>query len=294
MTESKTEKSAKRGGLAWEKARRVPFLSPYAKGLTDWPDAFSPKDLAALQYPAEAADPERIRAMRNRNALTASLTGLVEDGDIPAVTVNYIPPAPKVPAECLKVVLHDDPWMNVDTDWMDYRPPLPLPPSPQPIEFKAIGRKPFAAYLHGQGEEPSEHIRVWLGPDWPARDAGQQGNAISTEPSKDKRDKIREHLKRMASHAPGFDSDSMPGQKIDFHALLAILDADFLVEPDTFDGYLKKPDYLCKFARKGRAPDFYEALADRLGANSGKYLTALKKLEPKYEELKRKRRSGAA
>lgn len=162
MTESKTEKSAKRGGLAWEKARRVPFLSQYAKGLTDWPDAFSPKDLAALQYPAEGTDP-----MRNRKALTAILTRLVEDGDIPAVTVNYIPPAPRMPTGPM-VVLHDDPWMRLDVTPSSYQPLPEPPPPPKLVEFKAIGREPFAAWFHGQGEEPSEHIRAWL-PELPVK-----------------------------------------------------------------------------------------------------------------------------
>lgn len=153
-----------------------------------------------------------------------------------------------------------------------------------------------AAWLHAtmRGFEPPALVRAWLGTEWPVRDAGQQGKATTTEPSKDKRDKIREYLKRIASHTPGFDRDAMPGEKIDFHALLAMLDADFLAaEPDTFDGYLKKPSYLCKFSKKGRKSDFYEGLAKVLGGNSGKYRTALNRLEPKYEKVKRKRRSGA-
>ncbi len=117
----------------------------------------------------------------------------------------------------------------------------------------------------------------------------------AAEPSKAKRDKIRSFLKDMEIHKPTLDCFAMPGEVVEFHALLECLDADFLdVPPSTFDNYRRKPDYLCKFQKTGPHPGFYECVAKKMGVNSGKYRKALSKLKAVYQAAKDRQQSGAA
>lgn len=165
----------------------------------------------------------------------------------------------------------------------------PPPTKPHETRHYWFSRAVVAAWL-GNKEAPLL-VSLWLGDELQPEQAPES----AAEPSKAIRDQIRAYLKDMATHDPSFDCMKMPGEKVDFHALLACMDSDCLAaKPGTFDGYLKKPAYLCKFETAGRNPGFYEGMAEKMGVNSGKYRRALGKKEAEYEKAKAKRQSGPA
>ncbi len=93
-----------------------------------WPDAFTPKELAALQYPGDRPAQSRLIAM-----LAPRL-----EVDIPAVTV-----------------MRHSPVGIIDLD----RPnPEPWPKYPE----GAVERGPAARFLDDIGEEPSRYVMAWF------------------------------------------------------------------------------------------------------------------------------------
>lgn len=157
MTESKTESAARRGGLAWQKARRILGLGSRVNRLPDWPDALTPAELAALQYPREGTDPEKRKALSNQRAMVAALDASIQAGELGDTFT--------LQREIFKTQRGRFPGMEFAGQW------IPASSYSNTVcagikEFQALARNQFASWLDGQGEEPSEHIRAWLGPEW--------------------------------------------------------------------------------------------------------------------------------
>jgi hypothetical protein len=117
-----------------------------------WPDAFTPKELAALQYPGDRPAQGRLIAM-----LAPRL-----DVDIPAVTVMRYSPVG-----------------IIDLD----RPNLePWPEYPE----GAVERGPAAHFLDDIGEEPSRYVMAWFESEGAGMKRGNDTPAIRPKKSRPK------------------------------------------------------------------------------------------------------------
>jgi hypothetical protein len=253
---SENPQPPKRGGLAWQKARRVWGIGERVKELADWPDSFASKELAALQYPREGTDPEKRKALNNMRAMTAALDAAIQAGKLAAIekgcTVKQAPHASS-----------PDGWTFARRG--DESRPVYLPtPKFKTVHWHEVGRPAFAAWLRASGEEPSEHIRAWLG--W------KEAPEVAKIPGKveSKKAKIRAILAAIAALDPKFSTNSMPGTKADFFKLCQELDLDKefkTITQTTFNDYL--PD-LCKFCRGARPTDYYSSNAAQIGVKYNK------------------------
>ena len=68
--------------LAWQKARRALRNAYCPNNYTDWPDAFKPRELAALQYPISLSDPaaKKRDARDNRADIVERIQASVQSG----------------------------------------------------------------------------------------------------------------------------------------------------------------------------------------------------------------------
>lgn len=145
---------------AWEEARYLPGLED-AKHLESWPDAFTPSELAALQYP-DVADRSR------RNAMSASMRKAIEKGEIETITVDRIYTEKYQPSDAprghLKYLLFN---------------------RPKPFSTQGLIREAYAKWMAQEGfgvgneqERPSRFVLVWLGSKWvpvPSKDGRVTG-----------------------------------------------------------------------------------------------------------------------
>lgn len=274
MTETTT---AKHGGLAWQIARRLLPASSPARQLPDWPEAFSPEELAALQYPREGTDPEKRKAMSNRRALVAALRASIDAGELEAVPRQETRPVYGDPPR-------RDPFVYAypADDWTsEFRVrnfPEQVKVGEEIHDVQTIAHHPFAAWLQGESDAlaPSVHVLAWLDDEWqaapePETDAGKVGRAQA---------EIRAILENMRTHDPELSLDKdgrliLPGQYAGFHGLCIGIsrskhegkDPLFAVTTEHF-----KKDYckgLCTVLQKGppRADDrdYYLKLAGEMG-----------------------------
>lgn len=106
----------------------------------------------------------------------------------------------------------------------------------------------------------------------------------------------RQKLRTMFERINGLDPGSMPGQKIDFHALACAYDKDFQVSPATFSDYLDKPASLPKLCTFGqgaeRHPDYYRSICSQIGVTVANYDRAMKDLEKQKASAKAKKGDG--
>lgn len=155
--------------LAWHRARLVWGVTAYLRGLPDWPDAMTPDELAALQYPREGADYEKREARANQRAMAAALCEAIAAGQI-ETSMRL------VEKEQFDAATLFRPIPFASADWLE-RDASARPVVKQIEEVATIERKAFSAWLRmlgngfgdGDGEErPSGHILAWLGPEWAA------------------------------------------------------------------------------------------------------------------------------
>jgi hypothetical protein len=126
----------------WMKARDS-NISQIHKSSPEWPDSFIADDLTVLQFPANESD---------QRALKSCMLNAIKGGTLP--TARLTTTRGKLPS-----------WGNAATgEDLDLRAYLRgVTAALETIEVVAIGRPAFAAFLEGQGIEPSEHVRAWLG-----------------------------------------------------------------------------------------------------------------------------------
>lgn len=171
----------KRGGIAWQKARRL-----LRSALDDWPESFTPGELAVLQYPREGQDHEKRIALRNQRAMIDAIKASIEQGEVEAVTGTR-------EVSIWETVLDSrasrggrfasDTWLE-----RDFAPRTVQVEKKETREFQTITRPIFAAWLRFSGfgdnegqEKPSEHVRAWLGPEWkegPGASAGAESSPV--------------------------------------------------------------------------------------------------------------------
>lgn len=140
-----------------------------------------------------------------------------------------------------------------------------------------IDREACTVWLRAIGETPNEYVLAWLGPAWTAPTENQK----------------RQKLRALLQSIRGIDPTTMPGQKIDFHALAAAYDKGFVCASSTFSDYLDKPaarPKLCTFVRGGlRDPDFYRRAGIQIGVNEVDYNRTLRSLEAQKVRAKAKK-----
>lgn len=175
----------------WHIAKNIPFMDlSLIERAAGWPEAFTPINLANLQFPQEWGDAENQQASPEWCALRGMILEAIEDGTLPTVeVVNYQGDSATNPG---------------------------------------IERAAFRDFLAAQGIEPSEHIRAWLRPLGQAEDANQ-GEAASKRKTQAVRveSALKECERRAADAGESFDRSNMPGTKAEFLTLLHALDADF-------------------------------------------------------------------
>ena len=103
-------------------------------GRMGWPDAFTPKELAALQYPDDKAAQGRLIAM---------LTPVIYRGEIEAVTVMRASPVGVFALEA----------------------GAPVAPA-RKFSEPAVQRQAARDFLRGVDVDPSKHVRAWFGDTW--------------------------------------------------------------------------------------------------------------------------------
>jgi len=256
----------KRGGIAWQKARRV-----LKSALNDWPESFTPGELAFLQYPPEGQNHEKFIASRNLKAMIDAINASIEQNEVETVTgTREVSVWERVPALRARRggSFASDTWLE-----RDFSPRTVQVEKKETREFQTITRHTFAAWLRASGfgddegqEKPSEHVRAWLGPEW------KEAPGASKNPSKieSKKETILAILAAIRELDPEFSPDSMPGQKVDFFELCCELDMkkEFkTVSLATFDDYLRN---LCKFRKGARQTDYYSKNASQIGVKYSK------------------------
>jgi len=259
----------KRGGMAWQKARRV-----LKSALLDWPDSFTPSELAALQYPREGQDHGKRIALRNQRAMFDAIKASIEQGEAETVTgIREVSVWEKVidsRARRIGFARRDS-----ENTWLerDFAPRTMQVEKKEPREVQALTRPTFAAWLRFSGfgedegqEKPSEHVRAWLGLEW------EKAPGASKDSSKveSKKAKIRAILAAIKELDPEFLPDAMPGRKVDFFELCRELDPEKefkTITPATFNDYLPG---LCKFCRGARPTDYYSKNASQIGVKYNK------------------------
>ena len=114
-------------------------------GRDGWPQAFTPKELAALQYPDDKD---------KQNDLIALLTPMIYRHEIESVTV-----------------------MRPPLFWIGG-----VPETYKEIPEPAITRLAAIAFLNGINEEPGELVREWLGREWqPAQAPESAGSEAASK-----------------------------------------------------------------------------------------------------------------
>jgi hypothetical protein len=173
MIETKTPGASR---FAWHRARLV-YGVAHLRGLPDWPDAMTPAELAALQYPREGAAHEKRKATENKSVMTGLLCEAIEAGQI-ETTMRRVEKEQFDDATLYKPIpLASDDWFDRGFTRDFERDSSARPVVKKIEEVATIERKAFAAWLRmpgngfgdGDGEErPSGHILAWLGPEWAA------------------------------------------------------------------------------------------------------------------------------
>ncbi len=174
MTETTT---AKRAGLAWQVARQLLPPGP-TRARPDWPDAFSPVELAALQYPR----PQRgtlDTAARERQGLIAALLASIKAGELVADTEQRTHTLQHGRRTAVSAYLAGE----------NPRPRATLTPAAIQTDVPVITRPAFVAWHHAElaAPAPSVHVLAWLGSEWqaaPEPDSGKPSGKVGEIPGK--------------------------------------------------------------------------------------------------------------
>jgi hypothetical protein len=271
--------------LTWQKARRVWALTKYAMVQADWPDAFTPGELGALQYPREGTDAEKRKACQNQGAMVDSIKAAIAADELTtvfrSVQVTIMETVPDYSA-VKSSGTHE--WLRRD----GFTPTKQVKAGERTEEIPVVPCGAFATWLATQGESPGEHIRAWFDAKGAApakvgaggtakaggRPKGRQGEQLQ---------KIIDALLVWATkNGESFDSNSMPGQvgKADtagsFHWLCAKLyPSEFRKGERAFKGYRAGR---CVFPAYAKTSDFYSRAIDDIAQSLGVSLnvTAIK------------------
>ncbi|WP_298598533.1 hypothetical protein [Zoogloea sp.] len=154
-----------KNSLSWARALRVRGVSLTAEErAAGWPEAFTPENLARLQYPWEGSTEEKTRAHGNQVDLLSVMKKAMTVGSLPTVERTRT-------VKVTKMV--PDPWVSLNTphsqlgspEWRlrDRGPRMREVKDGERNEpFQAIEAHAFRAWLSDCGEEPGEHVRAWF------------------------------------------------------------------------------------------------------------------------------------
>jgi hypothetical protein len=179
------------------------------------PDAFTPGELGALQYPREGTDAEKRKACQNQGAMVDSIKAAIAADELTtvfrSVQVTIMETVPDYSA-VKSSGTHE--WLRRD----GFTPTKQVKAGERTEEIPVVPCGAFATWLATQGESPGEHIRAWFdakgaapcksrrwrdGKGWRAAE-GRQGEQLQ---------KIIDALLVWATkNGESFDSNSMPGQ----------------------------------------------------------------------------------
>lgn len=199
--------------LSWERAIRVFGFNARAEAsASGWPDALTPQNVVRLQYPWEGSEAERKRAIRNQNALSATMKESFSDGSLPTVerirkeaTLKEVTEA--VPRNPVSLgmgwgTLGDSTWAN--RDFSIRRKKIQVGEHDAP--YLAIEAHAFRTWLADCGEEPSEHIRAWF--EAIVSESEDLGT-VSPQLTEMKRSAI---LNQLGQHYPSLEADFNRGE----------------------------------------------------------------------------------
>lgn len=142
----------------------------------------------------------------------------------------------------------------------DRDPDMLYQPDPVTTSWQEINRTACAAWLDVIAENPSEHVRAWLGPEWKESpgDADTKKSILRA---------IIAEMQRLDPTIPRGEKPILPGNLLGFHGLCIGKNRPlFYRATSTFDEYRKG---LCTFAQKGPpSPSdlaYYQDMATRMG-----------------------------
>lgn len=242
--------------LSWNRALCVAGINlTKEERAAGWPAAFTPENLARLQYPWGGSALEKKAAHKNQSLLIATISKAIPNGGLPAVartrtediTESRQVPDFHAPSSPYSGGLGSSYWLN-----RDQAPPMRTVTKKigeRTVSYFVIERAAFRGWLVKQGLEPSEHVRAWFAARL-AHDADteepHQDNAAATserllaQPKrpKVKLDYVKGVIDRVAAYCVErrieFDRNSMPGKAAD---LLWVMERLY---PDQFEGMLPK------------------------------------------------------
>lgn len=134
-----------------------------------WPDAFTPENLACLQYPWGGSGLEKKTAAGNQRLFIATMLKAIQIGGLPAIGRTRTEDITE-PRQVPDFFPPGNPYSGGlgSSDWQNRDRPRPMRTvkikvGERTVPFFVIERGAFRDWLTKQGLEPSEHTRAWLG-----------------------------------------------------------------------------------------------------------------------------------
>lgn len=178
--------------LSWNSALCVVGINlTKEERATGWPAAFTPGNLARLQYPWGGSASEKKEATKNQSILIATISKAIQNGGLPAVeqtrtediTESRQVPDFNAPSSPCSGGLGSSYWLN--RDQAPSMRTVTKKIGERTVSFFVIERSAFRDWMTSQGLEPSVHILAWLRAlDSSAAAGEEQNEAPSLTPMK--------------------------------------------------------------------------------------------------------------
>lgn len=196
--------------LSWNSALRVAGinLTNEERG-AGWPPAFTPENLARLQYPWGGSALEKKAANENQSLLIATISKAIQNGGLPAVertrtediTESRQVPDFHAPSSPYSGGLGSSYWLN--RDQAPTMRTVTKKIGERAVSYFVIERSAFRDWLTNQSLEPSVHIQAWLRAlDSSAGSGEEQNEAPSLTPVT-----RRTIIKELSRRYPSLESD---------------------------------------------------------------------------------------
>lgn len=266
--------------LSWNSALCVVGINlTKEERATGWPAAFTPGNLARLQYPWGGSASEKKEATKNQSILIATISKAIQNGGLPAVeqtrtediTESRQVPDFNAPSSPCSGGLGSSYWLN--RDQAPSMRTVTKKIGESTVSFFVIERSAFRDWLSKQGVEPSAHVRAWF-------DSGS-GGSVQTGKKADDSESPRAALERVLTECEKraekagepFDVNDMPGQTAQFWDLCKRLEPVFKRQTsmDSFKRYTKSGR--CKWSKSAisnsDSTPLYQKLFPEAWSNDG-------------------------
>ncbi|MBK6655835.1 hypothetical protein [Zoogloea sp.] len=267
--------------LSWNSALCVAGINlTKEERAAGWPAAFTPQNLARLQYPWGGSALKKKAANENQSLLIATISKAIQNGGLPAVartrtediTESRQVPDFRAPSSPYSGGLGSSYWLN--RDQAPTMRTVTKKIGERTVSYFVIERAAFRAWLTKQGVEPSEHVQAWFDTMQPAQKLARGAKRTT------KNDVFLELLGQIeeawkASGRVPLDRNEWPGQSQDLCDLAGRLfpEAFGNMKPESFYRNYPKKAGLRFSASKG-VREIYAELFLKDGAPDGQKFAA--------------------